>query len=63
MVQGLARNRFFPLSLKRDLVRGIWENGTRVILAGEGSLWVTWIKEYVLKGHTFWEVAPSSTCN
>ncbi|XP_017647942.1 uncharacterized protein LOC108488155 [Gossypium arboreum] len=46
--------------------RFFWEVGTVLqqqvwsILAGEGSLCIAWIKEYILKGRSFWDISPNS---
>ncbi|XP_038997993.1 uncharacterized protein LOC120123057 [Hibiscus syriacus] len=33
------------------------------ILAGEGSLWVAWVKHYVLKGNNFWNFNVHPSCS
>lgn len=33
----------------------------RSILVEEGSLWIAWIREYVLKGRSYWDASPSSS--
>ncbi|XP_016731768.1 uncharacterized protein [Gossypium hirsutum] len=46
--------------------RFFWEVGTVLqqqvwsILAEEGSLCIAWIKEYILKGRSFWDISPNS---
>ncbi|KAA3489595.1 LINE-1 reverse transcriptase-like protein [Gossypium australe] len=33
------------------------------ILAQKDSIWIAWIKEYVMKGKSFWDVAPYFASN
>jgi hypothetical protein len=43
---------------KASMMRHIWN-----LFAKAGSLWVAWVKEYLLKGKCFWQIRIPQECS